>query len=301
MPRLIRLTIVGALVACGEPTLGDDQGGPDGGTEPDGGIDAPPGCTRPSLDSPDLSSYLQSVVAQLAAQPRYLSDQRTAARTYLMNQLAAQGWQAQLHTYNTGANVIATVPATMGDGKLIVLGAHFDTVQNSPGANDNASGVAVVLAVGRYLKETPCRTSPVVLAFFDQEEAGLFGSRAYALTLTAANVRAVHTVDQVAWDADGDKRFELELPTPTLETEWRAAANVIGVPVTKTSTSGTDHESFRDRGIPAIGLTEEYVGGDTSDKRHTVGDTPSSIEPHLDYMVLATKLTGQVILSEVSP
>jgi Zn-dependent M28 family amino/carboxypeptidase len=294
--------VLALAAACGSPSGDDDQLGPDAGMV-DGSMngDAPPGCTRPSLDDPALKQYVTDVVAQLAAAPRYLTTERSAARTYLMGQLSAQGWQPQLHTYNTGANVVATVPATMGTGKMIVLGAHFDSYMGSPGANDNASGVAVVLAVGRYLKNTPCRTAPVVLALFDQEEAGLFGARAYAQTLTASNVRAVHTIDQVAWDGDGDRRFELELPTATLETEWKAAAMTVGVPVTKTTTSGTDHEAFRDLGFAAVGLTEEYVGGDTSPKRHTAGDTPSSIEPYLDYLVLASKLTGQVILNEVSP
>jgi len=273
---------------------------PDGATS-DARPDAPPGCTRPSLDAPDLKIYVQDVVAQLATAPRSLETQRSAARTWLSNKLTAIGWQPQLQQYSTGANVVATVPATMGTGKLIVLGAHFDSYPGSPGANDNASGVAVVLAVARYLKDTPCRTAPVALVLFDEEESGLFGSRAYAQTLSASNVGAVHTIDQVAWDQDGDRRFELELPTTTLQAEWTAAANVIGVPIRVTSTSGTDHESFRDLGFAAVGLTEEYVGGDTSPWRHTSSDTPASIEPYLDYLVLASKLTGQVILDEVSP
>jgi Zn-dependent M28 family amino/carboxypeptidase len=142
---------------------------------------------------------------------------------------------------------------TASSGKMIVIGAHFDTVTNSPGANDNASGSAVVLAVARYLKDTPCCTAPVAIVFFDQEEAGLFGSRAYATTLRPANVKAVHTIDQVAWDQDGDLRFELELPTPTLEAEWRAAT-AVGAKVTATTTGRTDHESFRDRGFAAVAL-----------------------------------------------
>ncbi|MBA2540668.1 MAG: M28 family peptidase [Deltaproteobacteria bacterium] len=104
----------------------------------------------------------------------------------------------------------------------MIVGAHFDTIANSPGANDNASGTVVVLAVAKLLADTPCRTAPVTIAFFDQEELGLFGARAYAQSLSAADVRAVHTIDQVAWDMDGDRRFELEAPTPTLETEWKA-------------------------------------------------------------------------------
>jgi hypothetical protein len=297
VPNSLRIApVVLALAACGSP--GDDTL-PDAGA--DASIDSPPGCTRPALDDPSLEAYVTGVVGQLADSPRFLTTDRNAARTYLMGELSAQGWQPSLHAYATGANVIATIPATMGSGKTIVVGAHFDTVSGSPGANDNASGTAVVLALGRYLKDTPCRTAPVVIALFDQEEQGLTGSRAYALTLTPSNVRAVHTIDQVAWDQDGDSRFELERPTPTLDAEWRAAAAVVGVPVTSTTTQGTDHEAFRDRGFAAVGLTEEYVGGDTSPARHTASDTPQSIAPYTDYLVLAAKLTAQVVLSEVSP
>lgn len=287
------LSLPSAFGACGPSDNGE--------VDPDGGVDAPPGCNRPDLDEPGLKAFVTGVVQQLAAAPRANTTQRETARTYLSNELTALGWQPQLQTYANGANVFATIPATMGDGKIIVVGAHFDTVTNSPGANDNASGVAVVLALARYLQDTPCRTAPITIVFFDQEELGLFGSRAYAQTLVPANVRAVHTIDQVAWDEDGDRVFELELPTATLEAEWRAAANVVGATVETTTTTGTDHTAFRDRGFAAMGLTEEFVGGDTSPLRHQPGDTPASIEPYLDYLVLAAKLTGQVVLEEVSP
>src|SRR5688572_13510771 len=141
--------LASTLFAC---PSGDDQATPDGAIS-DANSDAPPGCTRPSLDTPDLRTYVKDVVAQLAATPRSLNTQRSSARTLLMNKLSAIGWQPQLHSYATGANVVATVPATMGSGKLIVLGAHFDSFGSSPGANDNATGVAVVLAVARYLKD----------------------------------------------------------------------------------------------------------------------------------------------------
>jgi len=230
-----------------------------------------------------------------------IPQERTAARTYLSSELSSMGWTPERQLYPNGENVFAKIPATMGSGKTIVVGAHFDTVSGSPGANDNASGVAVVLAVARYLKDTTCRTSPVIVVFFDQEELGLFGSRAHAMSLSTADVLAVHTIDQVAWDSDGDKYFELELPTPALETEWKAAATVVGVTAVTTTSSGTDHKSYRDRGFAAVGLTEEYVGGDTSPFRHTPNDTSESISPYIDYLVLAAKLTGHVILEEVSP
>lgn len=289
-----RLVVVCALAACGDPMVDDMDGGVDAPSS-----DADPMCTRPSLDAPWLQGLLVDSVAQLAATPRFTNTQRTAARTYLRSQLAAMGWQPQDHAYATGANVFATIPATSGIGKEILVGAHFDSVSGSPGANDNASGTAVVLAVARFLADTPCRTAPVTVVLFDEEETGLFGSRAFAMTKVAANVRAVHTIDQVAWDTDNDLRFELERPTAALEAEYRASAQRVGVTLTVTTTQGTDHEAFRDRGFAAMGLTEEYVGGDTSPHRHLATDTAATVD--VPYLVAAAQLTADVILTEVAP
>jgi Zn-dependent M28 family amino/carboxypeptidase len=284
-----------ALAACGGPDGTDVDGGIDG-TRPD----APPGCSRPPLATPWLRDLLTVDLGQLAAAPRATNTQRMTARTYLSAQLTSIGWMPLAHDFPGGSNVYATIPATMGGtGKEIIVGAHFDTVTGSPGANDNASGSVVVLAIARYLVDVPCRSAPVTVVFFDQEEAGLFGSRAFAMQRVPANVAAVHTIDQVAWDSDGDHRFELESPTAALEAEWRAAAQVVGVPVTVTDTEGTDHEAFRDSGFAAIGLTEEYTGGDTSPFRHQAGDTAATV--NTDYLVLAAQLAAQVIIEEVAP
>ncbi len=278
------------LVACGDDGM-MTSGDPDAAVGPDGIA-----CTRPALDATWVQSFTSAITAAIPS-PRATLTQRNAARTYLQEQLAQLGLSPQLHSYSTGANVYATLPATNGDTRAVIVGAHYDTVMNSPGANDNASGVAAVLGVARYVADMPCRQHPVTFMLFDEEEVGLVGARAYASSLTAASVFAVHTVDQVAWDTDGDMRFELEAPTATLEAEYRAAAMIVGVPVTKVSTEGTDHEAFRDRGFPAIGLTEEYVGGDTSPYRHTAQDTAATVDG--DYLAAATKLVAQVIMSEL--
>lgn len=290
-----------ALFACALAACAADDSAPITPDAAESTVDAPPGsmCTVPPLDQPWLADQLRTVTMGLATAPRATTTQRTTARNTLQAQLTSLGLTPSLQTYSTGANVVARIAATTPTTKRIILGGHFDTVTSSPGANDNASGTAVVLAVARYVNAMTCRKYNLDVVLFDEEEQGLFGARAYAQTLNAADVIAVHTVDQVAWDSDNDHRFELELPTPALETQYKAAALTVGVPTTTTSTQGTDHEAFRDLGLPAVGLTEEYVGGDTSPYRHLSTDTYSTV--NAAYQALAAKLVASVILTELTP
>ena len=75
----------------------------------------------------------------------------------------------------TCTNVIGMLDGE--DNKLppLVVGAHFDTDENTPGANDNGSGIAALLEIAREIKE-PTRT--LILAAFTNEEPPFFGTRA---------------------------------------------------------------------------------------------------------------------------
>ncbi|MGW3985183.1 M28 family peptidase [Streptomyces mirabilis] len=90
----------------------------------------------------------------------------------------------RLYPRLTGANIIADLPESgRAERPTVVVGAHLDTVDGSPGADDNASGMAVILEVARLLGQLP--TPPAVtLALFDMEELGLIGSRVAAKDLS---------------------------------------------------------------------------------------------------------------------
>jgi len=255
--------------------------------------DAPP-CAPPSLAQTWLPGMVADVIGRLAQAPRYTTAERATAASYLEGELTQLGWQPQVQAYATGTDVYAVIPGATA--QQIVIGAHYDTVMDSPGGDDNASGVATVLAVARLLRQAPCRDPSVTVALFDQEEEGELGSRAFAAMLAGSDVLAVHTVDQVGWDADGDHRFELELPTAALAQEYAAAAAIVGVPLTSTTTANSDHQSFRDAGFAAVGLTEEFVEGDTTPYRHTPQDTAATVDT--PYAVLAAQLLAQVVLAE---
>ena len=93
------------------------------------------------------------------------------------DRLAALGFGVERQEFDQGVNVIGRLPGT-GDEELIIS-AHYDAVTDCPGADDNASGVAGVLEAARLLSASRYDRT-LVVACWDQEEAGLVGSRAYA-------------------------------------------------------------------------------------------------------------------------
>jgi hypothetical protein len=79
-------------------------------------------------------------------------------------------------------------------GPRLVVGAHYDSVPGSTGANDNAAGVVVLLCWLRLALAHPPRI-PLEVVFFDLEERGQLGSRAYLEQVGAENVRAMINLD----------------------------------------------------------------------------------------------------------
>jgi peptidase M28-like protein len=96
-----------------------------------------------------------------------------------------------------GANLLATRPGRESDA--IVVAAHLDTVWSSPGADDNAAGVVVLMEVARLLASETLRRT-VVLAAPDFEEIGLIGSRELVRLLRRRHrVRAAIVFDPIGY------------------------------------------------------------------------------------------------------
>lgn len=77
-------------------------------------------------------------------------------------------------------NIIIDLPGTTAPTEVLIFGAHFDAVPGAPGADDNGTGVACLLEAARLLKDVPMQRT-VRLIFFNLEEVGLIGARAYAV------------------------------------------------------------------------------------------------------------------------
>ncbi|MCG2725972.1 MAG: M28 family peptidase [Elusimicrobia bacterium] len=89
---------------------------------------------------------------------------------------------------------IRNIIVPFGKGKHFVVGAHYDSVKGSSGANDNASGVCVLLTlVARYLKTPPQK--PINFVFFDLEEGYCAGSQAYIECIGKSSIKAMVNFD----------------------------------------------------------------------------------------------------------
>ena len=114
------------------------------------------------------------------------------AKHYLVEQLSSFGLPVSLHPFEafggTYQNVIASLsPSTAhgsSEGTPLLIAAHYDTVPDSPGADDNASGLAVLLEVARTLRSVSL-SREVRFIGFSLEEEDLLGSLAYTADLKA--------------------------------------------------------------------------------------------------------------------
>ena len=105
-------------------------------------------------------------------------------KQYIQQQLAQWG-EVETHDFEVGGktfqNLILNLPAANNNIQKppILIGAHYDAVPGTPGADDNATGVAVLLEFARIFASEPVK-HPIRLVAFDLEEYGLLGSAAYA-------------------------------------------------------------------------------------------------------------------------
>jgi Zn-dependent M28 family amino/carboxypeptidase len=158
-----------------------------------------------------------------------------------------------------GAGQTFVVERGSGD-RVLALCAHHDAVPGSPGANDNAAAVGILLHLIPALDGLLPRGWRVRFLFTAAEELDYLGARAYVEDMPLAGLAGVLSLelcgigDTVAlWDADGDTPF-LGQVTAALEAIGLApdrGHHVVGrIPV-----FGSDHRAFAARGVPAYGFT----------------------------------------------
>ena len=125
------------------------------------------------------------------------------ARDYIREMFRSYGLQVQEHAFSntdgTGVNLVAHMAGRRTDIQPLLVSAHYDTVPCSPGADDNASGVAAMLECARVLAATPLDYAIDFVAF-DMEENGLVGSTTFVQEQTSSTeYQGVYNLEMVGF------------------------------------------------------------------------------------------------------
>ncbi|MEQ1692782.1 MAG: M20/M25/M40 family metallo-hydrolase, partial [Gemmatimonas sp.] len=226
------------------------------------------------------------------------------ARRWIIKELTAMGAKpvgesfeqavklpARAGSDTSGANIVARIPGKQRAGAVIVMSAHYDHlgVRNGEvfnGADDDASGCVALLAIAeRLIKDPP--QHDVILAFFDNEEGGMHGSRAFVasglipLDRIALNINLdmVARQDGKALWVSGTSHY------PALKSIADAAAISASVAIrfghdTKNLkpgddwTNSSDHAAFHAKQVPFL-----YLGVEDHADYHKSGDDADKVDP----------------------
>jgi len=207
-----------------------------------------------------IDDVLRGPVTALALTRLLEGRSNEARQAALARWLQTRGVPFQRHAFRTFEGAGENLVVEVGRGaRALVLIAHHDAVPKSPGANDNAASVAILLSL---LERWAAREPPtrVRLLFAGCEEIGYLGSRAWVRAHGVADVRGVLSLE-LPGVGDSLAVWDASVPTPFLETV-RGALEGLGLRadagyhvVGRIPVFGSDHRAFAAAGVPAYGLT----------------------------------------------
>ncbi|MBN1179356.1 MAG: M28 family peptidase [Anaerolineae bacterium] len=213
-----------------------------------------------------------------------------ATGDYIIEQLEAHGWEVETQVFTYRDTPVRNVIGRLGEGPVIILGAHYDTRRSADaedpsvpvmGANDGASGVAVLLELARSL-DPAALDHQVWLAFFDAEDNGRLDGWEWCVgsSYMAAHLdvtpEAVIVADMIG-DADQQLYMDGNSHPALREHLWDIGAT-LGYTDTYIPEVGwtmyDDHIPFAQRGIPAVDIIDFAYP-----YWHTTQDTPDKVSP----------------------
>lgn len=137
--------------------------------------------------------------------PRAVAAARARAADYIAQELQSYGYSVTRDPVLDDENIIARLPGTVTPERIFVVGAHFDTVALTAGADDNASGVAGMLELARVMASSSFGSTIDFVGFALEEPGpGLWGSRQYAQNAAATGVDVIGMVslEMIAYTSD---------------------------------------------------------------------------------------------------
>jgi len=282
----------------------------------------PPLTDREQVIHDHLKHHVAALAGRIGERNVWRPEAMAAAAAYIRKTLEDAGYVVNVQPFTSRGVTVSNIEAVLpGDGaadEIIVVGAHYDSVADCPGADDNASGVAALLELARMLAGTTLSRSVRFVAFANEEAPFFYGdemgSNRYAARAQAQgeHVEAMLSLETLGYFTDQPGSQQYPFPFSYL---YPNTGNFIGFVGNLTSRSlvrqvvgafrastafpsegvaapsgiegihWSDHWSFWQAGYPAIMVT------DTAPFRypyyHTANDTPAQ----LDYTGLA-RVTG---------
>ena len=242
-----------------------------------------PGLPALQLDPPLAEHLLAGGDQDLAALQARIDQARAPASQPLQAPVRVQV-EATYQESAQASNVLALLPGTDLASELVIVGAHLDHVGQQadvvyPGANDNASGSAVVLALAEALAAQEQRQRRSVLfALFAAEENGLLGSQHLASHLPVASDQVVAMVNlDCVGHGSGKLKRGGGKASPLL---WNLARGLDAAELSVEQTwygGGADAQAFFDAGIPTLYFATE----DSYTHLHKPGDLPDTLDSEL--------------------
>jgi len=233
-------------------------------------------------------------VEALAAEPRPVgSAGHQRAQRYLQERLRASGAEVHLLT-GSSVNVRYGIPFEAGrvtnilarlrgmapeEASAVLLVAHYDSMPGSPGAGDDAVGIAVLLETLRALKAGPALKGDVLFLFTDAEEGGLLGIQSFI----QQHVGRERVGFVLNLDARGVRGPALLVSAAGPVGELVSGATRAAAPLTASSaflwmarpwTRGTDFSPLAEAGLAGL----NFVIVDGAARYHTGGDTPEALD-----------------------
>ncbi|MEK6744761.1 MAG: M28 family peptidase [Nitrospirota bacterium] len=282
----------------------------------------------------DTPSYLRLAVTKLSREIgiRTYQDHDRLEKTvkYISQEFASFGYQVSHQSFkfsgNTYQNVIAELKGRTSPEKVLVVGAHYDTVRTTPGADDNASGVAGLLRLAKLLAGRPQDKTVRFVAFALEEPPAYrtrnMGSYHYAASLKKdrEQVEGMVCLEMIGYFSDrpGSQHYpipfmKLRFPkignyiamvgnrkskkfTMQIAGGFRKATDLplitLNAPAIVVGIDFSDHWSFGKFGYPAFMVT------DTAFYRNPNYHSPSDLPDTLDYNRMAMVVEGLVAAVE---
>jgi hypothetical protein len=276
---------------------------------------APPSCAA-LCDEISSQNILTHIVSLSQHPTRALSSQGSErAVEYISGRMRDQGWDVSERTFaaegRSGVfitNIEAGYPGSGDSDSVLVLCTHYDSraddpLGHAPGADDNASGAAVLLEVARVLSgighlETPLR---VKILFFGGEEDSMLGSTHFVEQLAGGRNKIIGAIniDMIGYDAEGPKDFVIftDSASSGLSRIIESCAlrlTPLRYETTLTDYANSDHGPFWSNGLKAVSLWEGY---DHNPFYHSSLDTHDKLSPAFMTQIARALLCAVLTLS----